>query len=1010
METAVLLTERRAIAQKDPALSVEGDIRQRFPGLSEGAAAARRRADGPNELPSRERRRLADIVLAIVGEPMILLLLACGAVYLVLGDRREAAVLLGSVVVVLGITLYQQQRSERALEALRDLSSPRALVIRDGRERRIAGHDVVRGDLVVVSEGDRVPADGVVLWCVSLVVDESILTGESVPVRKGVGEDGALAARPGGDDTPFVYSGTLVVGGQGIARVTATGSATELGKIGRSLRGLDGGPTRLEREVGRLVRVLAAVGIALCLVVAVLYGLIRHGWLEGALAGLALAISLMPEEFPVILTLFLAIGAWRISRRNVLVRRMPALEALGATTVLCVDKTGTLTENRMTATVLSVNGERYDVPAHDGEALPERFHRLLEFAVLASQQSPFDPMERSINQLARSLLGGTEHLHDTWTLEREYPLSPALLAMSHVWRAARGDGWIVAAKGAPEAIVDLCHLDSTRAAGVAAETTRLADRGLRVLGIAAAVFPSAMLPPEQHDFVFDLLGLIGFADPVRPTAPAAVADCYRAGIRTVMITGDYPATARQVAAQVGITPHEDVLTGADLDRLSDGALAARVPTVNVFARVVPEQKLRLVRALEAGDEIVAMTGDGVNDAPALKAAHIGIAMGARGTDVAREAADLVLLDDDFSSMAQAVRLGRRVYDNIRKGTAYVMAIHVPIAGLALIPVALGWPLVLLPVHIVFLELIIDPACSIAFEAEPEERDVMDRPPRRPTEPLFARRTIAVALLQGLVAFGLVALVLGAAVQSGYDEARARTLTFSVLIFTNLGLILANRSPSQSALSMLRVPNAALWWVVGGAFVVLLLSLTLPPLRSVFHFGPPSGFDLAAAVATAGVALLGFEVLKRRGRGPARSTMSSDRRPGRVSSPVLALAAGLLLLGPPAAGAEAPAGEVLYRRYCAACHGTTGSGDGPASVALSPRPTDLTRSRSSVPELMQQIDGRRTIRAHGTAAMPVWGEVFEQSLIDEPHRRRTALLIVQTLADYVRGLRQAEDAK
>jgi Ca2+-transporting ATPase len=785
-------------------------------------------------------------------------------VYLVLGDVREASVLLASVVVVIGITLYQNQKTERALDALRDLSSPRALVIRDGREHRIAGRDVVGGDLVVLSEGDRVPADGIVLWSVNLTVDESLLTGESGPVRKVKGDDGVDAVRPGGDDSPFVFSGTLVVGGQAIARVTATGLATELGRIGKSLRGVGSGETQLEREVHGLVRVLAAAGLALCGLVAVLYGIARHDWLDGALAGLALAMSVLPEEFPVILTLFLAIGAWRISRRNVLVRRMPALEALGATTILCVDKTGTLTENRMAATTLSVGGQRHEVSKHEGEDLPERFHRLLEFAALASQQSPFDPMERSINELARRRLGGTEHLHDTWTLEREYSLSRELLAMSHVWRAPGGGSWIVAAKGAPEAIVDLCHLDAAQASGVAAETAALAERGLRVLGIAAALFQSADLPPEQHDFVFECLGLIGFSDPIRPTAPAAVAECYRAGIRTVMITGDYPGTARNVAAQVGLTPRDACLTGVEIDRMDDAELVARVPAVNVFARVVPEQKLRLVRALSARGDVVAMTGDGVNDAPALKAAHIGIAMGAHGTDVAREAADLVLLDDDFSSIAQAIRLGRRVYDNIRKGTSYVMAVHVPIAGLALIPVVMNWPLVLLPVHIVFLELIIDPACSIAFEAEPEERDVMDRPPRRPAARLFDRRTTAVALLQGLLAFGLVSLALGVAVRNGYGAERSRALAFSTLITTNLALILANRSMSRPAFLMLRVPNAALWWIVGGAFVVLLLSLTVAPVRGLFRFGAPSGHDLVTAFAIGGVALLGFEVLKRLG--------------------------------------------------------------------------------------------------------------------------------------------------
>jgi Ca2+-transporting ATPase len=826
-------------------------------GLGAAEAAARLAADGPNALPSDERRTLVATALDVVREPMLALLVACAAVYVVLGDLREASVLVGSVFAVIGITLYQNRKTEHALEALRDLSSPRALVVRDGAERRIAGREVVRGDLVVLAEGDRVPADGVVVWSVGLTVDESLLTGESAPVAKPAGD---------GDEAPRVCSGTLVVAGQGIARVTATGLATELGRIGKALGTVDGGETQLEREVRALVRVLATAGLGLCVLVAVLYGAARQDWLAGALAGLALAMAVLPEEFPVILTLFLAIGAWRIARRNVLVRRMPALEALGATTVLCIDKTGTLTENRMTATTLAVGGARYDVTAAPDGALPERFHRLLEFAALASQQDPFDPMERSINALARARLAGTEHLHETWLLEREYPLSRDMLAMSHVWRAPEGGAWVVAAKGAPEAIADLCHLGAAATAAVAAETAALADAGLRVLGIAGASFTSRSLPPGQHDFAFELLGLVGFADPVRATAPAAVADCRRAGIRTVMITGDHPGTARQVARRVGIAAADDVVTGADLDRLDDAALAARLATAHVFARVVPEQKLRLVQAFRARGEIVAMTGDGVNDAPALRAAHIGIAMGAHGTDVAREAADLVLLDDDFSSIAQAVRLGRRVYDNIRKGTAYVLAIHVPIAGLALLPVALGWPLVLLPVHIVFLELIIDPVCSIAFEAEPEEPDVMRRPPRPPAARLFERRTIAAALLQGVLALAAVAIALAA---GGGDPGRGRALAFSTLVMTNLALIAANRSTSRTALALVRVPNPALAWIVTGALVVLAAGLAVPALRVVFAFGVLTAADLALVVALAGTALVGFDLLKRLGASGPR---------------------------------------------------------------------------------------------------------------------------------------------
>jgi Ca2+-transporting ATPase len=846
-----------------------------FPSLSDAESAERLRRDGFNELPSATRRGVVRIAADVVREPMILLLVACGVVYLLLGDFQDAVILLAWVGVVIGISLYQNHKTERALDALRDLSSPRALVIRGGRERRIAGREVVRGDLIALSEGDRVPADGVVLWSLNLTVDESLLSGESVPVRKAAGDETADMQRPGGDDSPFVFSGTLVVAGQGIARVKATAARTEFGKIGKALETTDRERTNLEREIARLVRVVAAAGLFLCAIVAVLYGLTRQSWLEGLLAGLALAMAMLPEEFPVILTIFLALGAWRISQHRVLTRRLPAIEALGSATVACVDKTGTITQNRMSVSTLSVHGRQYEVQAHRDEPLPEELHSLVEFALLASQEKPFDPMEQAINEFGKTRLSGTEHLHDTWILVQEYPLSRSLLAMSHVWQSRDGEAYVIGAKGAPEAVADLCHLDAPRLRSLERDMATLAEKGLRVLGVAGAVFQRRPLPVAQHDFNFEFLGLIALSDPVRPRVREAMRQCYGAGIRTVMITGDSAATARNIAAQIGLTPRDDIITGPELDTLNAAELAHRMRAVNVFARVVPEQKLRLVNALKATGEVVAMTGDGVNDAPALKAAHIGIAMGERGTDVAREAAALVLLDDDFSSIVQAVRLGRRVFDNIKKAMAYVLAIHVPIAGLSLIPAVLNWPLILLPLHIAFLELIIDPACSIAFEAEPEEADVMDRPPRNPDEPLFHQRTIWASLLQGCFALVLVLGILMVARGQDYGENRARTLAFSTLVLINLGLILANRSSSRSSFAAMRIKNRALWWVVSGALLVLVFTLAWPPLRAAFRFATPSYLDVGVTAAAGLAGVLGFDVLK---------TIGSTRNPRAPDAP------------------------------------------------------------------------------------------------------------------------------
>ncbi|MGE5509470.1 MAG: cation-translocating P-type ATPase [Chitinophagales bacterium] len=831
-------------------------------GLAGAEAARRLLTEGYNELPSAKRKGLAALALEVVSEPMFLLLVACGLIYLLLGDLHEALMLLGFVFVVMGITFIQERKTERALEALRDLSSPRALVIRDGQQVRIPGREVVRGDVLLLSEGDRVPADAVVLGAYNLSIDESLLTGESVPVRKTAATAELPLGAPGGDDLPFVYSGTLVVQGQGIAVVQGTGAQTEIGKIGKALQTMEASQTPLQRETDRLVRRVAVFGLALCCLVVLVYGLTRGNWLGGLLAGITLAMAMVPEEFPVVLTIFLALGAWRLSQRRVLTRRMPAVETLGAATVLCVDKTGTLTVNRMTVGQLYAAGSLWRAGDAAAQALPEEFHALVETAILACKQQPTDPMEKALVDLGDAALAETEHLHKEWTLTEEYPLSRELLALTHVWKSPGGEDFIVAAKGAPEAIADLCHLDQATWADLSRRLEAMAEEGLRVLGVARAT--SQALPAGQHDFDFEFLGLVGLADPVRETVPAAVRECCSAGVRVVMITGDYPGTARSIAREIGLTAPDQVITGPELAEMDDTVLRERVRTVNVFARMVPEQKLRLVNALKMGGEVVAMTGDGVNDAPALKAAHIGVAMGARGTDVAREAAAIVLLDDDFSSIVGAVRQGRRIFDNLKKAIAYILAIHVPIAGLSLIPVLLKWPLILYPVHIVFLELIIDPACSVVFEAEPEEAGVMHRPPRDPREPLFSRRVLGLSVLQGatvlLVTLAVYALSL---YRLGLGENESRTLAFTALIVANLGLILANRSWSQTILQTLRTPNAALWWVVGGATAFLSLSLNLPVLRRVLHLAPLAWGDVAVSLAAGVVGILWFEALKVR---------------------------------------------------------------------------------------------------------------------------------------------------
>lgn len=827
-------------------------------GLTSIEARQRLSQQGPNELPATAQRGAWGLLRDVVLEPMFLLLVACGAIYLALGDRHEALMLLGFVLVVIGITYVQKRRSEQSLEALRDLSSPRALVIRDGQAVRIAGRDLVVGDAVLLAEGDRVPADLQLIEASNLTIDESLLTGESVPVLKQANE---VVAAGNPDPRSQALSGTLVTQGAGKGIVLATGTRSALGRIGASLKSIATETTPVQRETQRIVTWVAASGLGLAAVLALAWGMLRGDWLHGLLAGLTLAMAIIPEELPVVLTIFLGLGAWRLAREKVLTRSMPAVELLGATTVLCVDKTGTLTMNRMAVRKLWSAGRQQFLGPTDAPGLQEALHPVLEYAVLASHRRAFDPMESAIAEAGQCRLSGTEHLHVDWDLIDDYPLSPQMLAMSRVWQSPDQQDRLVAAKGAPEAIMDLCHLDPSQQELISQQVDAMAAEGLRVLAVARAFFPSGELPSGQHDFEFEFVGLVAMEDPVRPDVPAAIAECRSAGIRVVMITGDHPHTALTIARQAGLVADGRAVTGPELDRLDDSALAARLGDTHVFCRVQPEQKLRLVQAFRKRGDVVAMTGDGVNDAPALKAAHIGVAMGARGTDVAREAAALVLLGDDFASLVTAVRYGRRVFANLRKAIAFALAVHLPIIGLSIMPLVLGWPMVLMPVHILFLQLIIDPACSIVFEAEPLEADTMRVPPRRPDARLFDKQVLLSGTLQGCGLFGIVLMAyLIARSASGSDET-ARAFAFTVLVVSNLVLIHVNRTWTTRSGSA-RTWNAAFGWIVLGTCVLLALVLGVPAISDLFLFATPSTALLLSGAAFCLGALVWFESTKR----------------------------------------------------------------------------------------------------------------------------------------------------
>lgn len=826
-------------------------------GLTSAEAARRLARDGANELPREKPRSIAATAWVVIREPMILLLLAAALVSFLLADPLEAAVLLFSVLVVAAISLYQQHKTESALAALRELSAPRALVVRDGMPTRIAGRDVVCEDLVLLGEGDRVPADGVVLGCSHLLVDESALTGESVAVPKAAWSSGDPAmGPPGGDATPWVFAGTLVVAGRAEAMILSTGAQTEFGRIGRALREQEPPRTRLQREFDRLVVVFAVIALTAAALVVVVYGATRGNWLEGALAGITAALAVIPEEFPVVFSVFLALGAWRLSRYRVLARRPPVIESLGSVTVLCVDKTGTLTRNDMSVRDVIIDGTRQGV-----ESVPaDQARALITTAALATPEQPVDPMDRAFARLA------DEHVPhwrtDAVELLRDFPLSPEQLSVCHVWRLADGTAY-AAIKGAPEAVVQLADISP----GERRRLERLVDEasidGLRVIAIGGARVDPTALPAKQSDLRIEIIGLAGLQDPIRPGVQAAVAECATAGVRTVMITGDYPGTALAIAREAGISVEDGCLTGADLAALPDADLAVAARSVSVFARMVPERKLALVAALQSDGEVVGMTGDGVNDAPALRASDVGIAMGGRGTDVAREAADLVVVDDDFTSIVEGIRQGRGIFANLRKALTYIISVHVPIYGIALIPVFVtDWPLVLLPIEVVLLQLVIDPACTIVFEGEPVSPSVMQEPPRPVDAPMFGWRDFALAITQGLVLLVMVLVVYIGSMASGLADASVRSMTLVTLVMGNIALVLANRSRQMSALrALLTRPSPALLAIMALAATLLVVLIAVPPVREALDLGPLTALQWAMAVAAGLASIAWFEAYR-----------------------------------------------------------------------------------------------------------------------------------------------------
>ena len=779
---------------------------------------------GYNELPSAKPKGIWTIAYEVMKEPMFILLISCGALYMVLGNYNEGVMMLCSVFVIIFITFFQHQKTEKSLQALSKLSSPRALVVRDGKEIRIAGREVVPGDVIMLNEGDRVAADAVLLESNHLTIDESLLTGESVPVTK------AISSSPENKQNRL-YSGTLVVQGNGSAKVLSTGLKTEFGKIGMSLQAITKTTTRLQSEMKILIRNLFLGGITISIAIIAIFYFTRGNFLQSLLNGLSASMAILPEEFPVVLTIFLALGAWRLSKNKVLTRNPSAIETLGSATVLCSDKTGTITQNKMDIAVLYTEKKIFERKMF--ATAKNEISELIKVLFFASTAQSIDPMEKAIANSYHQI----DLQQNGQTLLKEYPLSKTLFAMTRVLKNQTST--MAYCKGAPETVFKLCKLSSAETDDHLKTVSKFAEKGYRIIAAAQCLCDESNLPQKQEVFEFKFMGLVGFEDPIRPEVRQAIKECTAAGIKVLMITGDYPATAKSIAKQISLKNPEKVLTGNDLSNMTAQELKEKIKSTFVFARIIPEQKLQIIQALKANGEVVAMTGDGVNDAPALKAADIGIAMGLKGTDVAREASSLVLLDDNFASIVSAIKSGRKIFDNLQKAMSYIMAIHIPIIGLVLLPAFFSWlPILLMPLHIVFMELIIDPICSIAFESEQEEKDIMSRAPRNPNEQFFGWRKIVFSLFEGLLLLAMVIVVYFISIYEGHSPGEIRAIAFSALIIGNVFLILTSLSKTRSFIAVLKEKNWAVIVIISIALVMLVLTISLPILRNVFSFDFP----------------------------------------------------------------------------------------------------------------------------------------------------------------------------
>ncbi|MZQ75493.1 MAG: HAD-IC family P-type ATPase [Peptoclostridium sp.] len=813
-------------------------------GLTSEEVAKLQEKHGYNEIVPEKKENILHKILHVFEEPMFILLFVAAAVYFFLGEPRDGTTMLVFVVVIAAIEMFQEWRTDKTLKALKDLSAQRVRVIRNGELEDVDSRLLCVGDIFIVEEGEKIPADGEIVEMFDLGIDESILTGESEVVWKKlevVQEEQEAHWR-----RDRCYASTMVTQGTAIIKVTSIGLETEYGKIGLDVASVESEPTPLEKQTRWLVKVCAVIGFVLFVMVFLVTYLHSGSVVSGILSGVTLAMAMIPEEFPVVLTIFLSMGAWRLANKNSLIRRMPSVETLGSVTVLCVDKTGTLTMNQMAV--------------RDTWTKPDTGHGvLLEVAGLACETEPFDPMEKAILEYVQVHHINKEELFDKELLF-EYPFSSETKMMGHVWEV--GGKPYLTAKGSPESILPLCMLDDTQKNIIDDFQNSMSEKGLRVIAVAHRNGFDT-IPEELSENRLDFVGLIGLADPPRESVPDSIRLCKGAGIRVVMITGDNGVTARSIACQIGLDNCDDVVTGKQIDNMGDEQLRDAVRHANIFARVIPRHKLRIVKALKQNGEIAAMTGDGVNDAPALKYSDIGVAMGMRGTGVAREASDMILLDDNFTTIVDTVRDGRRIYDNIRKAIGYIFVIHIPIALMALVVPLMHMPLMLLPIHIVLLELVIDSTCSIVFERQPAEKNIMERPPRNPKEPLVTKNLMAKSILQGLAIFAAAFGSYYYLLQGGSSENEARTFALAVMIISNIILVYVNQSSTEYAVAGIVnfIKDKVIWTINIAVAAMLLTIIYFPPANEIARTVPLEPLKLMYAVAVAGVATLWWEIAK-----------------------------------------------------------------------------------------------------------------------------------------------------